>query len=55
MCIRDSYYTIAYTPTNRSEVGKERTIAIQSVSGNYKLAYHRTYFEEMCIRDRASR
>jgi hypothetical protein len=48
------YYTIAYTPTNRSEVGKERTIAIQSVSGNYKLAYHRTYFEDTPKEQRAA-
>ena len=48
------YYTIAYTPTNRSEVGKERTIAIQSVSGNYKLAYHRSYFEDTPKEQRAA-
>ena len=40
------YYTLAYTPSNRKEVGKERTIEIHSVSGNYKLAYRRNYFED---------
>jgi VWFA-related protein len=40
------YYTLAYTPTNRKEVGKERKIEIKSVSGNYKLSYRRGYFEE---------
>ena len=40
------YYTIAYTPTDRNQVGKERRIEIKSVSGNYKLAYRRSYFED---------
>ncbi len=40
------YYTLAYTPTNRKEVGKERKIEIRSTSGNYKLAYRRSYFED---------
>jgi VWFA-related protein len=40
------YYTIAYTPANRKEVGKERKIEIKSASGNYKLAYRRSYFED---------
>ena len=39
------YYTIAYTPTNHSEVGKQRAIEIRSVSGNYKLSYRHSYFE----------
>lgn len=40
------YYTLAYTPTNRREVGKERKIEIRSASGNYKLPYRRSYFED---------
>ena len=40
------YYTLAYTPTNRSEVGKERKIEIKTVSGSYKLAYRRSYYED---------
>jgi VWFA-related protein len=40
------YYTLAYTPSNRKEVGKERTIEIHSVSGNYQLSYRRNYFED---------
>lgn len=40
------YYTIAYTPTNRKEVGKERKIEIRATSGAYKLSYRRGYFED---------
>ena len=40
------YYTLAYTPTNRKEVGKQRKIEIRSASGNYKLSYRRSYFED---------
>jgi VWFA-related protein len=40
------YYTLAYTPTDRKEVGKERKIEIKSASGNYKLSYRRSYYEE---------
>jgi len=40
------YYTLAYTPTNRTELGKERKIVIRSTSGNYKLSYRRGYFED---------
>jgi VWFA-related protein len=40
------YYTLAYTPTNRREVGKQRKIEIRSTSGNYKLSYRRSYFED---------
>jgi len=40
------YYTLAYTPTNRKEVGKQRKIEIRSANGNYKLAYRRSYFED---------
>lgn len=45
------YYTIAYTPTNRSEKGKERKIEVRLVPGTsvpakYDLAYRRHYFED---------
>ena len=39
------YYTIAYTPSNHREVGKERRIEIRSAAG-YKLSYRRGYFED---------
>jgi VWFA-related protein len=39
------YYTLAYTPSNRLEVGKERKIEIKATSGSYKLSYRRSYFE----------
>lgn len=40
------YYTIAYTPTNHREIGKERKIEIRTASGEYKLSYRRSYFED---------
>lgn len=40
------YYTLAYTPTNLEEVGKERKIEIHTASGSYKLSYRRSYFED---------
>jgi VWFA-related protein len=40
------YYTLAYTPTNRSEGGKERKIEVKIVSAKYNLAYRRSYFED---------
>jgi VWFA-related protein len=40
------YYTLAYTPTNHLEVGKERKIEIRALSGNFKLSYRRSYFED---------
>jgi VWFA-related protein len=48
------YYTIAYTPSNRKEVGKERKIEIRSASGNYKLSYRRGYFEDNPKQSRAA-
>jgi VWFA-related protein len=47
------YYTIAYTPTNRREVGKERRIEIRSATGAYKLSYRRGYFEDNPRQQRA--
>jgi VWFA-related protein len=40
------YYTIAYTPKNRSVKGKERKIEVKLAPGNYNLAYRRSYFED---------
>jgi VWFA-related protein len=40
------FYTMAYVPTNRSEEGKERHIEIKANSGNYKLSYRRSYYED---------
>jgi VWFA-related protein len=41
------YYTLAYTPTNHEEVGKQRKIEIRAVAEkNYKLSYRRSYFED---------
>ena len=40
------YYTIAYTPSNHNEVGRERKIEIRSTSGGCNLAYRRSYFED---------
>jgi VWFA-related protein len=40
------YYTLAYTPTNLSEKGKERKIEVKLASGKYKLAYRRSYIED---------
>ena len=40
------FYTLAYTPSERKEVGRERLIEVRTVSGNYKLAYRHSYYEE---------
>jgi VWFA-related protein len=40
------YYTLAYTPENRKEVGRQHKIEVKTVTGNYKLSYRRSYFEE---------
>jgi hypothetical protein len=40
------FYTLAYVPTNHTEVGKERQIEVKAVSGNYKLSYRRSYYED---------
>lgn len=40
------FYTLAYVPTNRSEVGKERRIEIKAITGNYRLLYRRSYYED---------
>lgn len=40
-----SYYTLAYTPTDSREIGRERKIAVRLKEEGYKLSYRRTYFE----------
>ena len=40
------YYTLAYTPTDHKEAGRERKIEIKITSGNYKLSYRRSYYED---------
>jgi VWFA-related protein len=40
------YYTLAYTPTSQRESGRERKIEIKTASGDYKLSYRRSYYED---------
>jgi VWFA-related protein len=41
-----SYYTLAYTPADPREIGRERKIAVHlKEEQGYKLSYRRTYFE----------
>jgi VWFA-related protein len=40
------YYTLAYTPHDRKEIGRERKIEVTLASGRYELFYRRSYFEE---------
>ncbi|MGD0903392.1 MAG: VWA domain-containing protein, partial [Terracidiphilus sp.] len=40
------YYTLAYAPSDRKEIGRERKIEVTAASGKYKLFYRRTYFED---------
>jgi VWFA-related protein len=40
------YYSLAYTPTDHKEIGRERTIEVKVPSGSYKLSYRRSYYEE---------
>jgi len=40
------YYTLAYTPTNQREAGRGRKIEIRTPSGDYKLSYRRSYYED---------
>jgi VWFA-related protein len=40
-----SYYTLAYTPTDPKEIGRERKIAVHLKEEGYKLSYRRNYFE----------
>ena len=40
------YYTLAYTPRDRKEIGRERKIEVTLTSRKYKVSYRRSYFEE---------
>ncbi len=40
-----SYYTLAYTPTDPREIGRERKITVRMKEEGYKLSYRRNYFE----------
>jgi len=40
------YYSLAYTPSDHKEIGRQRTIEVKIPSGNYKLSYRRNYYEE---------
>ncbi len=40
-----SYYTLAYTPTDSKEIGRERKITVRVKDDKYKLSYRRDYFE----------
>ena len=40
------YYTLAYTPTDHKEIGRQRTIEVKVPVGSYKLSYRRAYYEE---------
>ncbi len=40
-----SYYTVAYTPTDPKEIGRERKITVRLKDDKYKIAYRRNYFE----------
>ena len=40
-----SYYTLAYTPTDPREIGRERKIDVHLKEDGYKLSYRRDYFE----------
>jgi hypothetical protein len=40
------YYTLTYTPTDRTMDGKFRRLQVNVPSGKYKLAYRRGYFAE---------
>ena len=40
------YYSLAYTPSDHKEIGRERQIEVSIPSGSYKLSYRRAYYEE---------
>jgi hypothetical protein len=48
------YYTLAYTPTNLREEGRERKIEIKTASGSYKLSYRRSYYEDIFNKSKAA-
>ena len=40
-----SYYTVAYTPADPKEIGRERKITVKLKDAKYKVSYRRGYFE----------
>ncbi len=40
------YYTLAYIPSDHKEEGRERKVEVKVVSGDYKLFYRKSYFEQ---------
>jgi VWFA-related protein len=48
------YYTVAYTPTNLRDEGRERKIEVKLASGKYNLAYRRGYTEDTPSEARAA-
>lgn len=40
------YYTLAYVPSDPKEDGQERKVEVKVLSGDYKLFYRRSYFEQ---------
>lgn len=48
------YYTLAYTPTDHRELGRERKIEIKTATGSYKLSYRRGYFEDTAKKSKAA-
>lgn len=49
-----SYYTVAYTPADTKEIGRERKITVRLKDANYKIAYRRGYFERTAADIRAN-
>jgi VWFA-related protein len=49
-----SYYTLAYTPTDSKEIGRERKITVRMKEDNYKLSYRRDYFERTAAEIKAA-
>jgi VWFA-related protein len=40
------YYTLAYVPGDRKEQGRERKVEVKVLSGDYRLFYRKSYFEQ---------
>jgi VWFA-related protein len=40
------YYTLAYVPSDHKEVGRERKVEVKVLSGDYKVFYRKSYFEQ---------
>jgi VWFA-related protein len=40
------YYTLAYVPSDHREEGRERKVEVKVLSGDYKVFYRKSYFEQ---------